>query len=121
MKRKLFLLFFIVFSMSIFAQEPAYVYCELVGTGKFMSTKVNVQVDFGQATSIWKGVDYLKDKDGKKISFNSMVDAMNYMGYQGWEFVQAYVVTVNNQNVYHWLLKKEIDPEDLKKIEELEG
>ena len=40
--------------------------------------------------------------------FNSMVDAMNWMGSMGWEFVQAYVVTVGNQNVYHWLLKKNL-------------
>lgn len=41
-----------------------------------------------------------------------MVDAMNYMGALGWEFQQAYVITVpggfgGNQNVYHWLLRKE--------------
>ncbi len=35
-----------------------------------------------------------------------MVDAMNYMGKRGWEFEQAYVVTIGNQNVYHWLLSK---------------
>jgi hypothetical protein len=35
-----------------------------------------------------------------------MIDALNYMGKNGWEFVQAYVVTTQNQNVYRWLLKK---------------
>lgn len=39
-----------------------------------------------------------------------MVDAMNFMGTLGWEFEQAYVVTVgggtSSQNVYHWLLSK---------------
>jgi len=40
-----------------------------------------------------------------------MIDAMNFMGAKGWEFVQAYVVTVGKQNVYHWLLKKEIEIE----------
>ncbi len=38
-----------------------------------------------------------------------MVDALNYMGKQGWEFMQAYIVTVQNQNVYHYLLKKKIE------------
>ena len=50
--------------------------------------------------------------DGKPLSFNSMVDAMNYMGSLGWEFEQAYVVTMpgmgGGQNVYHWLLSKYI-------------
>lgn len=117
MKRISILLLFALFSIVAFSQKPSYVYCELVGTGKFLSNKVNVQVDFGQETNFWKGVAYLKDDAGKKITFNSMVDAMNYMGKEGWEFVQAYVVTANNQNVYHWLLKKEVSPEDLDEFE----
>ena len=40
-----------------------------------------------------------------------MVDAMNYMGCLGWKFEQAYVVTVGQQNVYHWLLSKDISGE----------
>jgi len=48
----------------------------------------------------------MKDEQtGKVKSFNSMVDALNYMGNNGWEFVQAYIVTSGQQNVYHWLLK----------------
>ena len=32
---------------------------------------------------------------------------MNFMGNQGWDFVQAYAVTVNsNSLVYHYVLKK---------------
>ena len=54
----------------------------------------------------------LVDENGKKITFNSMVDAMNYMGKLGWEFEQAYVVTTNNQNVYHWLLSKDVVDND---------
>lgn len=41
-----------------------------------------------------------------------MVDAMNYMGRLGWEFEQAYVVTVGQQNVYHWLLSKKISDDE---------
>lgn len=117
MKKYLILLLFVAFStIYSFSQTPSFIYCELVGTGKFMSTKVNVQVDFGQSTSFWKGIAYLKDENGDKISFNSMVDAMNYMGEEGWEFVQAYVVTTSNQNVYHWLLKKEITADQLRQV-----
>jgi hypothetical protein len=109
-------------STAILAQNAEsrknYVYCELLGTGKLLSTKVKVQVDFGQKTSFWKGgPEFLKDEKGKMIEFNSMIDAMNYFGLQGWEFVQAYVVTEpsigGQQNVYHWLLKKEIFAEEI--------
>ena len=44
-----------------------------------------------------------------------MVDAMNYMGTLGWEFEQAYVVTIGGggsaSNVYHWLLSKYVGEE----------
>jgi hypothetical protein len=111
-------------SISVFAQsaetQKNYVYCELLGIGKFMSNKLTIQVDFGQKTSFWKGGSdkILKDENGGAIVFNSMVDAMNYFGAVGWEFVQAYVVTTNNQHVYHWLLKKEITAEEAKEVEE---
>jgi hypothetical protein len=103
---------------SIFAQNTEntsnenvakYVYCEMVGTQKLFSTKVTIALDFGEERSIWKD-NRLKDEvTGRAQSFNSMVDALNYMGEQGWEFAQAYVVTVGQQNVYHWLLKKNKD------------
>lgn len=85
--------------------ESTYVYCELVGTQKFLSTEVTISVDYGQQRRFFQD-NRLKDETGNVQSFNSMVDALNYMGSFGWEFVQAYVVTVGQQNVYHWLLKK---------------
>ncbi len=107
--KKLFLLLLIVMAYSAhsIAQEKKYVYCELVGSSKMLSTKVTVEVDFGQATKLWSNKRLL-DENKKPIKFNSMVDAMNWMGNQGWEFAQAYVVSHGNQQVYHWLLKKDV-------------
>lgn len=113
MKKCLFLVLMFI-SMSAIAQESYKVFCELLGTGKLFSNKVTVTVDFGQETSFWFGSSnqYLVDDNGKAIKFNSMVDAMNYMGKRGWEFEQAYVVTIGNQNVYHWLLSKEVTQDE---------
>lgn len=86
-------------------------YAELLGYQKgIFSKKVTVSIDFGQKVSFWKQCsdDKIVDENGKDVVFNSMVDAMNFMGKRGWKFVQAYVVTEGNQNVYHWLLSKEI-------------
>lgn len=43
-----------------------------------------------------------------------MVDAMNYLAKFRWKFEQAYVVTNENtnQNIYHWLLSKDIVSDD---------
>lgn len=116
MRKLLFTIILLFATLSMNAEN--FIYCELVGTGKMLSNKVKVQVDYGQETSFWKGISYMKDENGKNVEFNSMVDAMNYFGKQGWEFVQAYTVTTGNQNVYHWLLKKEVTEEELNKAVE---
>jgi hypothetical protein len=85
-----------------------YSYCELVGTQVFMSNKVTVTVDFGQETKWFQDKRMTDEKTGKAKVFNSMVDALNYMGGSGWLFVQAYVVTAGQQNIYHWLLRKSV-------------
>lgn len=104
--KKCILMFVMLFlCVTINSKEPRKVFCELLGTQKFLSAKCTVEIDMGQ--NPYEN-SKLVDEKGKKITFNSMVDAMNYMGKLGWEFEQAYVVTVSNQNVYHWLLSKDI-------------
>lgn len=101
------------------AQEPPkYVYAQILGIEKFLSNKVTVTIDYGQASSIFEDTR-IRDENGKPKVFNSMVDAMNYMGALGWEFQQAYVVTIGNQNVYHWLLRKKNENIDANVQEEL--
>lgn len=107
----------ILVGLVCYGQEK--VYCEIVGTMKILSGKVSVSVDFGQQ-SYFKD-NRLVDENGDIMTFNSMVDAMNYMSTLGWEFEQAYVVTIGAGNtasdVYHWLLSKykhEGDDETLK-------
>ena len=90
----------------IAGDSAQYTYCQIVGTGRLLSNKVTVELDFGQFRSIWND-NRLKDPaTGERIVFNGMIDALNYMGNLGWEFVQAYAITLGNQNVYHYLLKK---------------
>ncbi len=82
-------------------------YVRIVGTGKLLSTKVTIQIDFGQRNKIFKTKDtQVKDENGKLTSFNSMIDALNFMSKNGYDFVTAYTLTIGNQNVYHYLLKK---------------
>ncbi len=94
-------------------QKPHRVYAELIGETNLMKTKVTISIDFGQQVSFWQqhAQKQLVDQNGKEMKFNSMVDAMNYMGTLGWEFEQAYVVTIGQQNVYHWLMSKLVDEE----------
>ena len=121
--KKIFAILLVSFLMFTFssvasAEEPTQrVYAELLGTGtNFLNLNKNVKVsvDLGQFQSATKAYTLL-DENGKDIKFNSMVAAMNYIGERGWKFVQAYVVTVSNQNVLHWLLYKDVtDPAQIK-------
>ncbi len=124
MKRITVALFFFFTTRIVFSQNAeidsnvvVWTYCEIVGSHKFMSTKVTVEVDYGQEVKPWSFQDdrIIDQTTGKPKSFNSMVDAMNFMGESGWEFVQAYVVTSGNQNVYHWLLKLQIKKNEVGK------
>lgn len=104
--KKLLFLCALLSTTTIFAQiTPKYVYAQILGETRFLSNKVTVSIDYGQSTSFFENTK-VKNEDGSNRKFNSMVDAMNYMGALGWEFQQAYVVTIGQQNVYHWLMRK---------------
>ncbi|WP_257657661.1 hypothetical protein [Parapedobacter lycopersici] len=95
-------------------EDNQYIYAELVGMQKLLSAKVTVEVDYGQESKLFDFNDskrLIDESTGKPKVFNSMVDAMNFMGSLGWEFVQAYVVSTGQQSVYHWLMKKSVDSE----------
>jgi hypothetical protein len=90
-----------------------YTYCELYGIDnrKFWSIKsnLNVRVDYGENANEFESGYIIDENTGKVVVFTSMVQAMNFMGRNGWEFVQAYIVSEQSGgNVYRWLLKREI-------------
>lgn len=83
-----------------------WVYCQIVGTQKFLNpNKLTVEIDYGQKRKWWSDNRRIRDDEGDVKEFNSMIDALNYMGTRGWQFVQAYTVTLGSSNVYHWLLR----------------
>lgn len=82
-------------------------YIQIVGTSKLLSNKVTIEIDFGQENKFWSAKDtQVKDENGKLVVFNSMIDALNFMSKNGYEFVDAYAITISNQNVYHYMMKK---------------
>lgn len=88
--------------------DLGYDYCQILGKSKFLSKKVNIIIDYGQELDWLHQYEFIIDNStGKKAVFNSMVDALNFMSKLGWEFVNAYVITVGGQNVYHYLLKRQ--------------
>lgn len=82
-------------------------YCEVVATSRLLSNKVTIDVDYGEERSIWKNYR-LKDDEGKFKKFNSVIDAVNYLGKGGWKLVNAFPIsTGSGPMVYHYVFKKE--------------
>ncbi|RZK24998.1 MAG: hypothetical protein EOO43_06630 [Flavobacterium sp.] len=82
-------------------------YVLIVATAKFLSTKVSIVLDYGQEKDFFQD-NRVKNEEGKVASFNSVIDALNYMNGQGWEFMNAYPITTSSGNVYHYLMKRKI-------------
>lgn len=82
-------------------------YLELIGQGKALSLKIKVFVDYGQDFS-WKQ-QTIRDAEGKSASFNSMVDALNFMDANGWEYVNNYQIESNGLLTYKYLLRKKAE------------
>jgi len=81
-----------------------FIYCELVGQSRWLSSKITVEIEFGQGPN--RDQRIRDEETGRVKKFSSMMDGLNYMGDRGWEFIQAYAITYNNQNVYHYILKR---------------
>jgi len=91
------------------------IYCEVVSQQVgLLKKKIQIEVDFGDPKGMFSSAigDVLCNSEtGKKIEFNSMIDALNYMSSQGWFFVNAYSMLEKDEPVYHYIMKKIIENE----------
>ena len=112
--RKLFLIIATLFvATSVQAHKKGY--CQITVTSMGIAqSKVNISIDFGQESKTFDN-DTLVDAEGKPIEFNSLVDALNYLGERGWDFEQAYQVPSNLKGeppICRYLLSKVIDGDE---------
>ena len=80
-------------------------YIELVSISRFLSNKVVISIDYGQAVRIGEN-QRIKDRKGKNRTFNSVIDALNFMDKNGWEYLNFYVLNNRDANEIHYLLRK---------------
>lgn len=114
--KKLIIIAVLMFGMTTTAQtvngftfeEIDQEFVQIVGTAKLMSNRVNITINFGQENKVWNSKDdgIILDASGKKKKFNTMIDALNFMHSMGYDYVDAYAITLGNQNVYHYLLRR---------------
>ena len=107
--KKLFLLALIFSSFSAFAQDSTKVeqYCRLVAINKLFSNKVNIDVDFGDERKFFSDNRLRDEETGRLKKFNTVVDALNYLGSQGWILVNAFPVIEGSSNsTYHFYFRR---------------
>jgi hypothetical protein len=87
-------------------------YCQIIATPRLLSNKVTIDIDFGEEKKFWSDTR-LRNYDGKLKKFNTVIDALNFMGKEGWTFINAYPVRIGNMENYHFGFKKQFPRSEL--------
>ena len=109
MKKFTFLLFLFIGIKSYAQQDSNRIeqYCEVVVTEILLSNKVTVDIDYGEERKRMKD-NRVKEENGKSKKFNTVIDALNYLGKNGWQLVNAFPFTTKSGPIdYHYVFKKE--------------
>ncbi len=80
-------------------------YCQLIATPRLLSNEVTIDIDYGDEKSFWQD-NRLRTEEEKIKKFNTIIDAMNYMGREGWIFINAYPVHMAQTEIFHFAFKK---------------
>lgn len=87
-------------------------YCQVIATPRLLSNKVTIDIDFGDEKSFWRDTR-IKTDAGRLKKFNTVIDALNYMGREGWIFLNAYPVRMGETEIYHFAFKKQFPKSEL--------
>lgn len=108
MKKLVYAAFLTCLCHSSFAQSDTSKieqYCQIIATPRLLSNKVTIDIDVGDEKGFWRDTR-LKTYNGKLKKFNTIIDALNFMGKEGWIFINAYPVRDNQTEIYHFAFKK---------------
>tara|TARA_B100001741_G_C16320281_1_gene490120 strand:- start:115 stop:573 length:459 start_codon:yes stop_codon:yes gene_type:complete len=84
------------------------VFCDLVSKKKFLSTQEIISINYGTRDSLWIDPKIYTLAASELKEYGYIVDALNYMGNEGWKIVNTYSTSDNSYIVEHYILKKEI-------------
>lgn len=79
---------------------------QVVASQRFLSTKFNILIDYGQPTELWQTSNVRDEETGKQRKFNSIMDAVNYMENNGWQYVDALVVSDSSSVIYRYNFRR---------------
>jgi hypothetical protein len=81
-------------------------YCQLRAMPKLNGRYV-VSIDYGQQRKLVSR-NIFRDATGQAVEFNSVIDALNWLNEQGWEFVNAYVLVEDNESVSYYIMRRRL-------------
>jgi len=109
--KKILLTLVCILAFAFMSMAQTKVYAEIVGDE--FSGAETVKVEFGKNSQRFAYM--LKDENGKKLSFRTMVDAMNQLAKYGWELENTYVIVDGDydrvSSEYHWIVSKKDETE----------
>ena len=115
--KKILLIVLLSASFYGYAQDSTQVeqYCRLVAQNRLLSNRVNIDVDYGDERKLFSDNRMRDEETGRIKKFNTVVDALNYMGSQGWILVNAFpVMDGTNNTTLHYYFKKNFRKEAVK-------
>lgn len=75
------------------------------------SNKVKIELDYGDFMSLYKD-NRLKDEFGKVKKFNTVIDALNFMGANGWSLISGMPIT-GSTTYYAYVFKRRFKKSEL--------
>lgn len=66
----------------------------MIAQERFLSNKVTIFIDYGQSINggARNRMEVINPQDGKRVRFNSVMHAVNYLTANGWDYVEAMVL-----------------------------
>ena len=66
----------------------------MIAQERFLSNRVTIFIDYGQSVQggARQRMEVINPRDGKRIRFNSVMHATNYLIDNGWEYVESMVL-----------------------------
>lgn len=92
----------------IYENEKIEVFCDLVSSKKFLGTAHAITINYGNRDSLWLDQKIQTLTASELTKYSSIIDALNYMGNEGWKTISSYSTSYNSYIVEHYILKKEI-------------
>lgn len=66
----------------------------MIAQERFLSSRVTIFIDYGQSVQggSRQRMEVINPQDGKRMRFNSVMHAVNFLIANGWEYVEAMVL-----------------------------